>query len=1206
MAGIKFNPLSIVFLVIVFLFTNLSGQETKENAEFKLAVNLYNDSMNDLALEQFKNFVNTYPGSNQAIEARFYIGLVQMRLKDFENARITFQNFALSYTENPKSAEAWYKVGECYVALKNYREAALAFERIKVFHPKHQLVPDALLKSADYFRQTGDIVNARKNLRTILQDYGNSDAVLGARYKLAEMNFEEGNIDLATSEVSRVIGTKSKYTPYSLILMGKIQLSLNQTAEAEKKFLEMINTYKGSPVVATAHLELGKLYKQTGESLKAIEQFKKAIGQKEAELPTIEEASLMTGIVLFENKDYTPALNQFNNFVTTYTTSENLPKAMLWAGKTAVMTKNYQTALSWYDKIIESKFDEEYKQAAFVRASYASEISGNIEQAIDYCNMFVQNFPLSPAKTNAFIRIGDLYKNSLKDYRKAITNYENALSASKQSSNISAIKLSIADCYRFLGDFERAKIEYENLIKYYPSDIEGIEAKNNLELINIFETKNYKNGLEKLARSIGSLISEKPKADIAFELAQIYMDDLKDYISAIDNYTIAIDAGIKGDNLITAHFNRAQAAEYLSIYDKNYVSKAINYYFSFMKNFPDNKKNEDAAFNVIRLQINGNTDENVENLVNDFTSTYNKSPYSNKALASLAGYYLNKQKYSEAISVYRKILKEPANSETAEYSMLQLGKLFQTSGAVDSAISIWQMQVKIFPKSTYTARCLKLLGLSLVSKNKPSDATDVFEKLLNEFYYTSIAKEIQKEYIDALITSGNYDKAIVYTMAIIESETRNPFIENIDFDYKLKLAKAYDRKGDTQYALVAYNDYLRNAPKSENRSDAYVGLGNIARSRGDVNAASAYYRLAGQSGSAAAQKDVADLLFQTGKYAEADKLYGELIKVVTLEEDKKFLQARLIISKLRLENINEAMPLISEFSKNYKKSTDQLAEFGYEKALIYYRKQDYTTAKKIFEDVSSDYSNTRFGQLADYYLGKIMELHKKIPDAVKKYESILKRNPNPEAAARVLLALGNISYNAEKLDDAIRNYQRILELPDKGGEMQSFAMTNLIESYETTKLYDASLKMARDFIERFPKDKSVTDKKIKIGVLYTRLGYYDQAIIHFRTLLDELGTEFEAELRYNLGESYYYQGDYQQAILEFLKVPYLVTDKEKTDWTATSFYMAGQSYERMGKYEQAISMYQQIIDRSGIHVNFKAGAHKEIDRVKSVIGNNPR
>ncbi|MBP1649617.1 MAG: Tetratricopeptide repeat-containing protein, partial [Bacteroidetes bacterium] len=57
----------------------------------------------------------------------------------------------------------------------------------------------------------------------------------------------------------------------------------------------------------------------------------------------------------------------------------------------------------------------------------------------------------------------------------------------------------------------------------------------------------------------------------------------------------------------------------------------------------------------------------------------------------------------------------------------------------------------------------------------------------------------------------------------------------------------------------------------------------------------------------------------------------------------------------------------------------------------------------------------------------------------------------------------------------------------------------------------------------------------------------------------------------------------------------------KIDWTANSLYMSGQSYEKMGRFDQAVTMYQQIVDRSGIDETFKAAARKEIERVKLVL-----
>ena len=197
-------------------------------------------------------------------------------------------------------------------------------------------------------------------------------------------------------------------------------------------------------------------------------------------------------------------------------------------------------------------------------------------------------------------------------------------------------------------------------------------------------------------------------------------------------------------------------------------------------------------------------------------------------------------------------------------------------------------------------------------------------------------------------------------------------------------------------------------------------------------------------------------------------------------------------------------------------------------------------------------------------------------------------------------------FNAERYEESIRYYQQITKSPKEAGDILPYAMNNLIEAYESTKLNDDALKTTRDYIERYPNDDNIIDKKIKLGTLYTKIGYYDQAVLHFQNLIPEAGSLLEAEIRYNIGEAYYYKGDYQQAILEFLKVPYLIAKQGKVNWTATSLYMAGQSYEKMSKFNEAIGMYQQVIDRSGIDATFKAAARKEIDRVRSIIKKNSK
>ncbi|HZY10095.1 MAG TPA: tetratricopeptide repeat protein, partial [Bacteroidota bacterium] len=263
-------------------------------------------------------------------------------------------------------------------------------------------------------------------------------------------------------------------------------------------------------------------------------------------------------------------------------------------------------------------------------------------------------------------------------------------------------------------------------------------------------------------------------------------------------------------------------------------------------------------------------------------------------------------------------------------------------------------------------------------------------------------------------------------------------------------------------------------------------------------------------------------------------------------------------------------------------------------------KQDYVSSKKSFDQLIGNYEKTQFGPWGYYYLGKISEVSNKLEDAAKRYEYVLKHFSDSEIAPRALLSLGNMHYNVERYEDAIHYYQLITNSPEIAGDILPFAMNNLIEAYEATKLYNDALKITRDFLTRYPNDESAMDKKIKIGTLYIKIGYYDQSILHFQNLLSEAGSSLEAEIRYNIGEAYYYKGDHQQAILEFLKIPYLVSKQGKVNWTATALYMAGQAYEKMSKFDEAIGMYQQIIDRSGIDATFKTAARKEIDRVKTL------
>ncbi len=376
----------------------------------------------------------------------------------------------------------------------------------------------------------------------------------------------------------------------------------------------------------------------------------------------------------------------------------------------------------------------------------------------------------------------------------------------------------------------------------------------------------------------------------------------------------------------------------------------------------------------------------------------------------------------------------------------------------------------------------------------------------------------------------------------------------------------------------------------------------IYRTEGATDLATSYFRqAAAASPGTAASREIADILYDSGEYTDALHQYTALAASTKDKNEQRALAARIIVTHLRLNELNPADKDIAAFRAAYPDNGPELAEFELERGNAFFRQKDYTRALKSFQTVTSSYDETPSAPTAMFWIGKVYEATNKPTEALAQFDKVIKDHPDAPIMQKVHFAIGNIQYQAEKWDEAIRNYRMVTDNPNADPALLPFAINNLIETYEIAGIFDAALTLTRRYLDLYPNAEDAFDKRIKIGILYQRLGYYDQSVLHLQTLLEEAGSDLEGEIRYYIGEANYGKGDYQQAILDFLKVPYLVTKKGKVDWTATSLYMSGQAYEKMGRSDQALTMYRQIIDRPGIDETFKAAARKEIDRVNAIL-----
>jgi len=1194
------------YRLIVLLFTFLllvpqvRAQDAKENAEFKLAIGLYNDGMYDLAVSQLKNFIDAYPNTSQGIEARFYLGQAQLKLKHFDEARITFQNFALTYVDHPKSPEAWMRVGEAFLGEQNEREAAAAFERVKVFHPKSPLVPDALLKAGQLYRQLGDRENAKKDFRSVIQDYSTSSSVLPARLAISEMYAEEGQTELAEREARDVAESDAptEVRASALFSLGKLRAMSGLFGSAESAFVSILQTYKKTPAAIASQYELGVLAMGEQNYTSALDHLKRVSSDDGADDSLRAEATFKIGEAEMQVHSYGEAEKSFALVATRYPKQSLADRSLLQAGIAALADRNAALSLQHARKLASDEHSPLQREALLVCA-HAAVAAKQYNDAMQYYTSFVTSRPNDPRAAQALMELAGLCRDQVHDYRKAISAYDQITQRYTRSPFLVSALIGTAECQRTLGDPDGAVKTYRDLESQYPANDEYDNVQSTIRFIQEHEQKDRDAGISKLARLMGEVLTEKSKSTLSLKLGEIYFNDLKDYESAAQQFDLAINGGLDESDMVQASFLRARSYDLLSDIDSSMASKAVGAYSSFLSQFPNQSQAGEAAYRQYLLAARDGGAQKRATLASNFLKDHPISSYRDRVLADLASSAVEVSDTTTALACISQILAEFPESSLIGKMLDLRGSLYMNAHEPDSAVASWNGVLALRADAPPTVSSLSELAAAAMEQHHLPQAIAFWERLTTDFFYTEAARQAQSSLVNAYTANGQPDEAISLIRVLGDSES-NP-------ETLYSLGAAYEKKGDRQQAVHYYIRYLLRDRRGIEAGRCFYALGGFARSQGRTDLASVYFKEAAALGGASdATRDIADLLFQTGQYVEAARQYSRLAKDADSTSQKEYFQERAIVSTLRMNKLAEAKQLIEQFQAAYGKKSATEAEFEYETGSSYFQRQDYTNARRAFEKVSDDYDKTSFAPWSKYYIGKIAEVSNKLPDAAKIYESILNDSPSSDVLPRVLLSLGNMHFNAERYEQAIHYYQQIMLEPEKAGDVLPYAMNNLIEAYESTKAYDAALKTTREYIDRFPNDENIIDKKIKLGTLYTNLGYYDQAVLYFQNLIGEAGSLLEAELRYDIGDAYYQKGDYQQAILEFLKVPYLVSRQGKVNWTATAFYMAGQSYEKMSKFDEAIGMYQQIVDRPGIDATFKAAAKKEIDRVRTVIKGSPR
>jgi tol-pal system protein YbgF len=118
----------------------------------------------------------------QAYEA----GLNQFKANNYGSAIQSLQAFLASYPQSQLAPSAQYWIGNAHYALRDYKNAIAAQQKLIATWPDSAKAPDAMLNIASSQAEAGDVNGSRNTLRTLVSKYPNSPAAEQAKVRLTK------------------------------------------------------------------------------------------------------------------------------------------------------------------------------------------------------------------------------------------------------------------------------------------------------------------------------------------------------------------------------------------------------------------------------------------------------------------------------------------------------------------------------------------------------------------------------------------------------------------------------------------------------------------------------------------------------------------------------------------------------------------------------------------------------------------------------------------------------------------------------------------------------------------------------------------------------------------------------------------------------------------------------------------------------------
>ncbi len=777
---------------------------------------------------------------------------------------------------------------------------------------------------------------------------------------------------------------------------------------------------------------------------------------------------------------------------------------------------------SYLSENLEGKAESYLTEAAFYEALCATKLDNN--DIIYKWEAFLKEYPESNRHPYVYYHLGDYYQQKSK-FRKSVRWFDKV--------KASGLDPETKEAYYFKAGYANfMEKNYDRALNLF-GKVKSKDSKYYTSILYYYSHIQYERGEYETAMKGFKELEEKKAFSkvVPFYIAQIYYLQ-KEYAKAVE---YALPLTNEGSPKRQADMCRIVADSYfafekykdaIAFYEKT-IALSDNpkredfYHLGFASYFV--KDYEKAAENLSR--VTSKEDQMSQNAYYHLGDCYLKlgdKKRARVAFEAASKYDFDKGIQEDALLNYIKLNYELAyspfneiinsfltyielfpNSDKIDQAYDYLGKAFLTTKNYREALSSMEKIKKKSP-TVYQAmqRVALFRGLELFTDVKYREAIEFFNYSLK---YEDYDKELKIKALywrgEAYYRIGEYEKAKADYLRFIHTPGSYSLEEFMTAHYNI--GYAYFKQKDYTQARVWFRKFVKLIGETDRvmKGDALNRLGDCYYVGRDFSNAIAYYNQAVNYPEGAA--DYA--LFQKGFCLGLQKKYSQKVDVLTA--------------------------LVNRFPNSY-----FLDDAYYEIAKSYVAMNNLDLAIRNYKIVKERFPRSSYARKAMLQLGLVYYNNGDYNNSKAFYKRILNEYPGTPESRDALLGLRNVYMDQNDLDGYL-NYTNSLGAFAKVEEREqdSLSFVSAERFYMKGDCEQAVLRF-KSYIRNYPQGMFLLDANFYKADCQFRAGEMGEALSSYEYVANREQSLFTEEALLRTGEIYYRNGDYEQALKNFVRL----------------------------------------------------------------------